>query len=621
MIFSFIIPLLYFILANGLFVSIFKKAFGKCLPVTMMITAFTYFFSQVIFHTFKIGLAINIIYAILFLVILAIKYKKKDLTDFKNNFFSKGFYAFLVIFIVVYIFDFNRTFTMWDEFSHWGVMVKEMIRLDNFYSIKASTIMTHKDYPPIMQLFEMFYTTISGGYNEAYLERAMHLFSISLFIPAICEQNEKFNKFKLSVKSLCMMIGVFLVFCLFDCHGVINTIYTDYVMAIVVAYLLFTILVEKDLLSKFSVFSLTIGLSFLLLLKQMGLPLYCMIVFMLLLSFCIKNRQKLFLRKSLLLLVIIIIPLLFWKGWGMYVDELNTVQQFKLSDIKITKLRGIINKTSGEYYQQVAASNYIKAVKSTGIMTSTVSLSYFQCVVLSLTLLYLVWIYGKKILSKKLTGLLGITLSLGSFGYAFVMLLLYVFSFGPREGPALASFNRYMPTYILICLSIVIMLFVFVNNNKDKNAKLVKYYILVVAGLLLVQNPNKLPNLMPRIIKPYKNLAYVETITNKTLDNSNIFVLSQNGSINPFEIKYYINPRVTNRDYSNWNLKEVSNIQHYFEENVQDYMLTFDYLYVMNLDDSIDYSFLFENSDEILEKNQVYRIINNNGKVKLKIVK
>ena len=59
---SFLFPIIYFILANGLLVLISKKSFGKCLPVTMMINAFVYFFSQVIFRTFKVGFVVNILF-------------------------------------------------------------------------------------------------------------------------------------------------------------------------------------------------------------------------------------------------------------------------------------------------------------------------------------------------------------------------------------------------------------------------------------------------------------------------------------------------------------------------------------------------------------------------------
>ena len=153
----------------------------------------------------------------------------------------------------------------------------------------------------------------------------------------------------------------------------------------------------------------------------------------------------------------------------MYVDSLDLEQQFVLSDMKLQDLPGILNGSKGEYYQKQAASNFITSIKTTGIMTTKISLSYFQCVILVLLLLYLAWLYGKKYLDKKQTIGLGITFFIGSIGYAFVMLVLYIFNFGPVEGPNLASFNRYMPTYILIGISVVIMLFVYAESKNNKN--------------------------------------------------------------------------------------------------------------------------------------------------------
>ena len=153
----FLLPLIYFLLSNGLLVYLSKRSFGKCLPLTMMINSFTYFFSQILFHTFKVGFYINLLYSISFLIIIIIRRKKKEIQVLKTNFFSKGFYAFIIIYFMIYIFDFNRVFSLWDEYSHWGVMIKEMLRLDQFYSVGASTLMVHKDYPPIIQLLELFF--------------------------------------------------------------------------------------------------------------------------------------------------------------------------------------------------------------------------------------------------------------------------------------------------------------------------------------------------------------------------------------------------------------------------------------------------------------------------------
>ena len=133
------IPLIYFILTNGLFVLLFNKSFGKCIPITLIISTFTLYISQFLFKTFNIGVIINILFPFIFLLLIFIKRKKENVQVFYKNFFSNGFYIFLVIYICIYIFDFYRVFTKWDEFSHWGVMVKEMYRLDRFYSVKQST--------------------------------------------------------------------------------------------------------------------------------------------------------------------------------------------------------------------------------------------------------------------------------------------------------------------------------------------------------------------------------------------------------------------------------------------------------------------------------------------------
>jgi hypothetical protein len=72
----------------------------------------------------------------------------------------------------------------------------------------------------------------------------------------------------------------------------------------------------------------------------------------------------------------------------------------------------------------------------------------------------------------------------GSFGYAFAMLLLYVFCFGEKEGPALASFDRYMISYLLTgtCLA-VMTAFTVLNANRRRHP--LYQHALVAAALCL----------------------------------------------------------------------------------------------------------------------------------------
>ena len=152
-----LVILSFFLLANLTTVIISKHTFGKCLPLTLMSTAFSLYFSQIIFKTFKIGFYFMLAYSLF--SIIYILYKRKDnklLTKIKETYFTNGFYAFVIVTIIVSIFDFNRMYSHWDEYSHWGEMLKEMIRLYKFYSVSSSVLQVHKDYPPLLQLFELF---------------------------------------------------------------------------------------------------------------------------------------------------------------------------------------------------------------------------------------------------------------------------------------------------------------------------------------------------------------------------------------------------------------------------------------------------------------------------------
>lgn len=633
---DFILPLIYLLVANAFFVIIFKNSFGKCLPLTLMTTAFTYFLSQTFFGTFKIGLIINILFAISFICILLYYiFKRKSIEFFKELYFSKGFYSFCLIYICIYFFNFNRTFTQWDEFSHWGVMVKEMFRLDKFYSIDASTLMVHKDYPPIIQLFEMFFAQISGGYKETYLLRAVHLFSFSLFIPSICDVEKNFSKVKVIIKSFFMLGSGFLILLFFDQHGIINTIYTDYIIAILVAYLLAVILFEKNTLSTFNLIRLSIGCAFLVLTKQIALVLYLMILFMFIVDILLKNKfkvKKILNKKNIITalgvtLLIIVIPMLCWLGWNMYVEQLNAEQQFKFSDLKISEVNNIIVGISGEQYQQQAANNFISALKTCSMTTSTISLSYFQCMALVLILLVILWWFSGDLFCKEKISILGITLSIGSIGYAFVMLVTYIFSFGEREGPALASFNRYMPTYILICMTLLLMIFTYIDNHKDKKTISIKFYSILFVVLFIIQSPSQTVKCIPKLSMNTEN--YFEILANdiisNTEENSSVYIIAQNtDSYYQFFIKYFMDSYNVNLINYNLPIEDDENYDYYgyFNNEIKNYMLEYDFLYLANIDENFikNYSFMFDDITTV--KNlSLYKINKDNGNLALEFIK
>ncbi len=549
---SFIVPLLYFLMITGSFVIIFKKSFTKCLPLTFMISAFTLFFSQIIFKTFIIGIVLNIILALMFIPLLFIN--KNKINDIKKLYLSNGLIVFILIYISIFIFDLYREFSMWDEFSHWGVMIKEMFRLDSFYSVSNSTLMVHKDYPPILQLYELFYCKISGGYSEYSLIKSLHLFEFSLLISAFIKE-DKIN-FKAIIKCLACLLCVYLLFLLFDNHNVINTIYTDYFVSILCIYLIWNIFINRNITSIFNIFLLTTGLSFLLLTKQIGLPLYLMILFFYVINLPFKNmKTDKPVLKIITIIISMIIPLLFYTGWNNYVDSLNIDRQFDIKNISYNEL---------EDYQKETFNNYIKATTSKNLTTSKIKLSYsFLTVFVFITLLILTYLLKNKTGVFKLLNI-NFTLTIGSIGYLLVMMFLYVFCFGNIEGPTLSSFNRYMPTFILISLTIIFIIMTYYFKER--------IIIVCLVGLLVI-NYNNYRKLIPALKKDVMSLYEKCANDIKVKDNSKVFIIANDteGEFN-YRIKYYANNITTNNGYIN--LKEYSDLD--IKEITKDY----DYIYI-----------------------------------------
>ena len=170
--------LLILIPLNALPVFCFRKHFGEAMPFTMMLVPLVMETMQFVTGTFCSGTILLLVSAVSGLILLLRKVKE---SEFRRLFFSAGFTAFLVIFVFVSVWDFQRHFTDYDEFWHWGMMIKESLRLDRFYCVPQSRMVIHKDYPPFLCMLEVFFS-ILGGYSEGLVSASVHLFMLSVIV-------------------------------------------------------------------------------------------------------------------------------------------------------------------------------------------------------------------------------------------------------------------------------------------------------------------------------------------------------------------------------------------------------------------------------------------------------
>lgn len=620
---SFIAPLAYFLFFTATLVQITKKSFGKCLPIGMMLSAFLLFFSQLIFNTFWVGFIIGILFAIAAIPILLLKREKWN--EFKKLYFTSGMVVFLVIYIAVYIYDLNRGFMLWDELSHWGMMVKEMVRLDKFYSVDESNLMVHKDYPPIMQLFELFWIKLcGGGMQEPLVARALHTFELSLFVPFIAEKvAEKRNFWKSILVGLASIAIVMLVMLVFDGHGIIGAVYVDYVMAILVVFLLMTVLACKKI-TWFEIFTISLGGSFLLLLKQMGLPLYSMVICFLLGIVWLRKDQKIKkylvsvgVKRIVLYTVLLVIPFILWVVWGRMVS--GSAQQFELSDLSVSEFVKIL-MGKGEAWQTFTVQKYINALGQSSISTSFIQMSFLQSVVLFVGLMCIVKFLFRKTIEKKEIVFATVIVLVGAVGYAVAMLMLYVLSFGSLEGPKLASYERYMGTYAIIMMLFVVMILIWQATLKKRNNLI--YGAMIIA--FLVNTPSMYRSVYPNIFRkegPHSKYAEeARLISDVVKPDESVYLITRKKGVSGeyhFFVQYYGNPiRFNWRNWEHesereWPVDEDTDTNKYYTEVALPDIVKFDYLLVAETEKDFEKKYCNKLKICPLEVGNIYKVILN----------
>ena len=571
---SYIVPLVFILSVAYLYKNIFKKDIENTIPLVFLTIPLILYISVILFNTFKIGLIISIIISI-----IGMYYMLKN-KCFKET-ISKTIIFYLAIYTFLFIYNLNRKFSMWDEWSHWGEMVKEMLRLDNLYSIKESTLMVHKDYPPLIPIYELFMVKLTGVFKESLLINSIHLFEISLLFPFI-------NKIKSKVKYIIPLI-ILLIINLVDHHHVMNTLYPDYLVSILVVYLLEFILVEEESAYKQGI--VLLGSIFLILTKEISIIFYPLIIG----TYFIKNIKKKTNYKEQLLniFIFILIPLTVYFSYQQYKNNLDVDKQFN------THLLSAITKVK-EPYQKVASNNYQVALTKQNITNSYLPLSTFLIGIVLLVIS----------LKGKNKNILNISLFiLEFFIYILLLYLLYVYQFGNVEGPSLASFDRYQITFLLIPILYLIL--------KYKDRITYKKALILLTILVLINTPSNIRRLVPALRGyRFEYIDHAKIIKDKVKGTKKVFLLAEStGGEYQYPVKYYANPIITNKEYFELD----DNPTKEYKEKLINYLKEYDYFYCIRVEEDTlnTYKDIFKN----IEKNTVYKIYYKNNNITLKKAK
>ena len=424
-----------------------------------------------------------------------------------ENIFTPGFVFFCVFYLFICYVHIGRVLTFWDEFSHWGLVVKNMYIFDAFGNHPDATTL-FRGYPPSTSLFMYFWMQFNGFY-EPHLYRAFGVLSFSFLLPVF--KNVGWRNFKVApfIALFLVMVPVYLY------YDYYREIYVDGIMGILFTYILFAYFTEKEFNTAFYI-NIAMATFVLTLVKASGFGLALTAAIIIILDYIITARRlkkenrlgdnveaetksdeehsrtignrikELLMSKPFCVsAVALVTPVIANQSWSIYRQFTDTefawggVSNFTVSAV----MEFITGRADGVKY--AITENYILTFLHHTLYVGETGFAYSRWTLIFALVLFLWFRKTEKPLRNKLISC-AVGVLTGWIIYNVSLLLLYVFTFPEDVAGILASLGRYLNTYFLAAICLFSLLYFYYVNENDKlgdKKKLIRMVVFLVVAL------------------------------------------------------------------------------------------------------------------------------------------
>jgi hypothetical protein len=413
--------------------------------------------------------------------------RDNELVSHLKTLFSPGLAIFLSLALFSYLLTRGMQLSSWDEFSHWGTIVKATFLYDAVGPYNPVEL-GFRSYPPSLSLFEYFVTKLGGAWLEGNIFFAYQLIIWSLFTPFLAQFSWR------RWGQLLMVVPLVFIAPLAFFNS-LNVTLIDPLLGLLFGYALAIAYVGNILQWRLA---LHVGLSIfmLTLAKDAGTFMAALVVVLYLVRlFAAKkiNPEEWSWRRFAILGSIPTLSLVASnQSWSALVSARVEAPAFS-SPIDIGAFFGALRGEGPAYWQEILStfgfgiSNY--PINNDGAL----AIPQLQLIVLfALVLAGFEWMVSRRMGRK--FGLASVaTVSVGAIIYTYGLLILYLFRFGEYEAVRLASYERYLGTYwagIALFVALVAIWLVAGSSSSEpvKGSKTKTEGIpeLVVAGILVI---------------------------------------------------------------------------------------------------------------------------------------
>ena len=354
----------------------FKRSFAESFPISV-------FGSILVLYVFGLCNLLRIgVYAVWFVgfactIVCFLRYWQEWRRDKVRPSLSipSAFIVFAFLVVCSAVFTKNRALVVWDEFSHWALVVKNMFYLDAFGTSEGSTVV-FRSYPPSIALFEYYFVRSAGRFTEGALFFSKDVLSFALLMPFFrnCDwKNRKFF-FLLCVIAFCIPLVEYPYY--------YSTVIVDGTLGLLFSYALATYCLssQKDL---FLFVDLALALFVLTTAKPAGLGLALFTIVIVSVDILISERKApppspsaLSGRRRFIWIVLPIFAVLFGKySWTIHCRLTNTAEYWKTSTISLQELIQLVRNV--QPYQKQTLFNFYNRLFELGDSYYAINLSPF----------------------------------------------------------------------------------------------------------------------------------------------------------------------------------------------------------------------------------------------------
>lgn len=550
-----------------------KKSIEIATPIVFFIQFFMLYLSGIIFNSFIVGIyTIQIIFfvSIIYNSYLFIK-NPEELKKTITPFFKISF----IYFTILITFKGFQTI-IWDDFSHWVLVVKNMSIVNNLVN-RSDTTVIFKTYPPATATLQYFFNYLQNKFYNFNLEYntqvIMNFFTVVLLLSMISMKKYKNNLIKITSFLILVLIPAILN------DEVYLSLYVDSILGILGAYIISYYEYSKKLTDNnvyLKIFEISMAVCFLVLTKATGTAIAIFCIIYIVFDLFIGNSMKL---KFIYIISILLSLVISKKSWNYYLILTKTKNIWETNKINFESILEIINKKAPAYRYEVIR-NFLRSIFEKNIKI----IPFIYLALIILIILLIKYIKEKKL--KTLNFLFYNMMIL--IIYPVSLLIMYLFIFSEIEAVNLASYSRYMST-ILIFLLIVIFLRLMDEHFLKKNIFIVSIIVLI----LFFTN-----NISRKIFKKNKRITQtselrdnIKEIPNGILKDKNpkIYFVSTSDdgfyylmfryTITPLKTQswYYDSSKDLNEEFKNYqyiylhdyNLEFLEKYNHFFSENIE----------------------------------------------------